>query len=62
MVDWLVSSLDVGYQAAGNYLTKKSSAYWDGRTDASERAASGAYFCHFKAGDFAAVRKMVLAK
>jgi len=30
-------------------------------TDAGERAASGSYFCRFKAGDFAAMRKMVLA-
>jgi hypothetical protein len=62
IVGRLVRSLDLGYQSAGNYLTKASAAHWDGRTESSDGAASGIYWCHFKAGDFVATRKMVLAK
>ncbi len=62
IVGRFVRSLDVGYQPAGNHLTKASAAHWDGRTEASEGAASGIYWCYFKAGDFVATRKMVLAK
>jgi len=33
---------------------------WDGRDDFGRKVACGIYFCHFKAGNFKEIRKMVL--
>ena len=56
----LIRELDLGHKPAGFYLSRDRAAYWDGRNDHGERAASGVYFYRIKAGDFAALRKMVL--
>jgi hypothetical protein len=39
-----------------------SARRWDGRDGTGREVASGIYFLHMEAGDFAAVRKMVLLK
>lgn len=57
-----VRRLDLGRRAAGIYATRDSAAYWDGRNDAGERAASGVYLCELSAGTFRAARRLVLAK
>ena len=58
----LICTLDLGSQKAGYYLTKGQAAYWDGRDTGGESVGSGVYFYHFQAGDFSAMRKMVILK
>jgi hypothetical protein len=58
----LVRTLDLGAQPRGRYISKSKAAYWNGRTEFGERAASGVYFYVLKAGNFTATRKMVILK
>jgi lysophospholipase L1-like esterase len=44
-------------KAPGNY-----SVHWDGRNQQGERATSGIYFYHIKAGKFHSMKKMVVLK
>ena len=58
----LVRRLALGNQAAGYYAARGKAAYWDGRNEGGEAVASGIYFYQFRAGDFAASRRMVILK
>jgi len=58
----LIRSLELGRRAAGSYTSRDAAAYWDGRDDSAQEMASGVYFCVLKAGDFRAVRKMILSR
>jgi hypothetical protein len=58
----LVRMLDLGYKPAGFYDTRSKAAYWDGSNEAGERVASGIYFYAIQAGDYTAMRKLVIAK
>ena len=58
----LVRSLDLGYRLPGRYLTKATAAHWDGTNEIGERVASGIYYYSIKAGNFSAVKKMVVAE
>jgi hypothetical protein len=58
----LVRRLDLGYRPAGSYWDRSRSAYWDGRNEAGESVASGIYFYRMTAGDFSAIRRMVILK
>jgi hypothetical protein len=58
----LVHTIDIGYRQAGFYLDKMDAVYWDGRSESGERVGSGVYFYRIKAGDFTAVRKLVVLK
>ena len=58
----LVRQLDLGYQQAGFYADKGHAAYWDGRSIRGESVASGTYFYQLHAGDFSAMRRMVIVK
>lgn len=58
----LVQTLSVGMKARGQYITKEKAAYWDGRVQSGERAASGVYFYVLKAGDYVSMRKMAILK
>ena len=58
----LIREIDLGYRAAGQYLTSTSAAHWDGRDHRGERVASGVYLYRLQAGPVAHVRKMVLIK
>jgi hypothetical protein len=58
----LVRALDLGRQAAGLYESKTRAAYWAGRNQIGERVASGIYLYRIKAGNFTAMRKMILVK
>ena len=53
----VVCSLVREVQAAGQYQVA-----WDGKSDDGFRLASGVYLCEIRAGDFRAVRRMVLMK
>ncbi len=58
----LIRTLDLGHRPAGFYTTKDRSAYWNGRNEAGEEVSSGIYFYSISAGDFSAMRKMVVKK
>ena len=58
----LVRTIDIGYRQAGFYIDKMDAVYWDGRSKLGERVASGVYFYRLEAGEFSAIRKMVIVK
>jgi hypothetical protein len=57
-----VRRLILGNQAAGHYAERGKAAYWDGRNADGEAVASGIYIYQFRAGDYAASRRMVIVK
>lgn len=58
----MVRQLDLGYQPAGYYTDRSKAAYWDGQNESGESVASGVYFYQFWAGDYTAIRRMVILK
>jgi len=58
----LVKMVGLGNLPAGVYVSKDKAAYWDGRNDVGEKVGSGMYFYRISAGNFSAVRKMVILK
>ena len=58
----LIREIDLGYRAAGQYLTSAHAAHWDGRDQRGQHVASGVYLYRLQAGPVAHVRKMVLVK
>ena len=58
----LVRTLDLGFQTRSRYVSQEKAAYWDGRNEAGEHVASGVYFYLLRAGEYAATKKMVVAR
>jgi len=58
----LVRVIDVGHKDAGYYLSKGMAAYWDGKDQNGELASSGIYFYTISAGDYHAVKKLIVMK
>jgi len=58
----LVRTLDLGHRPAGHYVDGSAAACWDGRNFSGERVASGVYLYRLTAGDFSAMRKMLVLK
>ena len=58
----LIRTLPLGVQPRGRYIRREKAAYWHGRTEFGERAASGVYFYVLKAGDYQATRKLAILK
>ncbi|MBM3239140.1 T9SS type A sorting domain-containing protein [Candidatus Poribacteria bacterium] len=58
----IIRTLDVGYQPAGSYVSKDRAAYWEGKNNLGETVVSGIYFYSIRAGNFNAVKKMIVAK
>ncbi len=58
----LVRTLNLGRKSGGIYISKERAAYWDGRNAEGEESASGIYLYTVQAGDFAATKKMVIAR
>jgi hypothetical protein len=58
----LIRTLDLGHKDAGVYASRSKAAYWDGKNEAGEEVASAVYFYSITAGDFSAMRKMVVKK
>ena len=52
-----IRTLADGESSAGNH-----SVTWDGRNDAGRDVASGVYLCRLAAGEFSALRKLVLVR
>ena len=57
-----VRTLDLGRREAGEYASRDEAAYWDGRNERGEAAASGVYFVELRAGDTRVVRRAVIAR
>jgi 5-hydroxyisourate hydrolase-like protein (transthyretin family) len=57
-----VRTLDVGHRIASAYENRSKAIYWDGRNRLGEQVASGVYFYHLSAGDYFAMRRMVILK
>ena len=58
----LVRRLDLGHQMAGYYTDRAKAAYWNGRNESGESVANGLYFYQLRAGDYTALRRMVIVK
>jgi hypothetical protein len=58
----LVRRIELGDQAAGWYVTKDKAAYWDGCNETGEVVSSGIYFYKLRAGNYSAVRKLLIVK
>ena len=58
----LIRRFPLGYQEAGHYVDKGRAFRWDGRSDSGERVSSGRYFYELRAGDYIAVKPMVILK
>ena len=58
----VVRRLDLGHQSAGFYTARAQAGYWNGRNRHGELVASGVYFYQLRAGDYTALRRMVILK
>ena len=57
-----IRRIELGARSARSYLTKEAAAYWDGRNDDGELTSSGIYFYQLRAGNYTAVRRLVILK
>ena len=57
-----VRAISMGYLQAGRYVSQSRAIYWDGKTDTSERVASGTYFYTLKTQDYTSTQKMIILK
>jgi hypothetical protein len=58
----LVRRLELGSRPIGEHVGREDAAYWDGRNARGEAVASGVYVYELTAGDYHAVRRMVVMK
>jgi len=58
----LVRKLELGYRPAGLYVSRDRALHWDGRNKYGALVASGVYFYNIQAGDFTAMRKLIVLK
>jgi hypothetical protein len=58
----LIHRIELGNQTAGWYMTKDKAAFWNGCNKVGESVASGIYFYKLNAGNYSAVRKMLIVK
>jgi flagellar hook assembly protein FlgD len=58
----LTRTLDLGRKSSGAYLSREKAAYWDGRNEHGELAASDVYFYAMDAGSSTCLRKMAMVR
>ena len=58
----IVRTLDIGHQVSRIYRDKTNAAYWDGRNQNGEPVTSGTYYYQLRAGNYSALRRMVIVK
>ena len=57
-----IRTIRIGYMEAGRYVSRSRAVYWDGKTDAGGKVASGVYFCTLRTQDYTSTQKMVILK
>jgi flagellar hook assembly protein FlgD len=58
----VVRTLELGRRAIGEYRARDEAAYWDGRNESGEQAASGVYIYELQAGAHRSMRRMTVLK
>ena len=58
----IVRRFELGHQPAGYYTARSKALYWNGRNAIGEWVASGVYFYQLRAGNYSALRRMVVVK
>ena len=58
----LTRRLNLGVQTAGEYSTRESAAYWDGRNSRGEHVSSGIYFYQLSTPTFDGTKRMAIVK
>ena len=58
----LIRTIALGNRNAGIYTTKDKAACWNGRDNLGEKVSSGVYYYTLQAGEFKAMKKMVIMK
>ena len=58
----LIRRLGMGHQPGGYYVDRERAAYWNGTDENGEQVSSGIYFYQLRAGDYSAVKRMVIVK
>lgn len=58
----LVRELHLGYRDAGWYTARDQAAHWDGRNQLGESVSSGVYLVQLQAGEFTAMRKLLVRR
>ena len=57
-----IRKLQADARNRGEYTTRGSAVYWDGKNDEGEPVANGTYFYHFEAGNYRVSKKMVIMR
>jgi len=55
-----VRTIDVGKRKAGSYTKKDRAIFWDLKNNNGQNVSKGIYFYQLKAGDFSAIKSMVV--
>jgi len=58
----IVKTFFLGARRAGMYTSKRRAVYWDGKNEDGECVGSGIYFYAIEAGEFSAVKRMLMLK
>ena len=58
----VVRRFELEHQPAGFYTARSKALYWNGRNASGEWVASGVYFYQLRAGNYSALRRMVIVK
>jgi len=58
----VVRTMEIGHQISGSYDSREKAVYWDGRNEDGEIVTSGVYPYQLDAGDYTALRRMILLK
>ncbi|MEK9149306.1 MAG: CARDB domain-containing protein [Candidatus Desantisbacteria bacterium] len=57
-----VRTIEVGERKAGSYTQKDRAIFWDMKNDQGQKASSGLYFINLKAGEFSAIKSLVITR
>jgi len=58
----LVRQFELGHKPAGLYVSQDRAVYWDGKDRFGMNVASGIYFYNIQAGNFSAIKKLIVLK
>ena len=58
----VIREFEIGYKPSGVYSSQDRALYWDGKDKYGQHVSSGAYFYSINAGNFNAVKKLIILK